>query len=167
MQALRSVREHFRPSVKDEQRSNFAPYSRSRNSRPSGSRPPPPSKRIKTTPWTCKMVCLAGKNVPVIPRVKVALLQAGLGEKKVKVEDVDCSCDDFKDCIIGHFPKLKGGFEILRCVPMNVAFSPSLLKTVIGCGRIYIRPIQIDLNLSEDDCQKQQGNTVSSVSVSI
>ena len=172
MQALRSVREHFRPSAQQEQRKNFAPYSKHSTS----SKWRPASKKLKTQTWTCKAVCLAGKNddlVPVTPSLKLALLEAGLGEKKVRVEDVTCSKEEFIACIVKHFLKLKecGGFEVLRClpnsktlevVPSNVAFSPSLLKTVIGAGRIFLRPIQIDLDISPQHSDKQE-SVVSSV----
>ena len=60
------------------------------------------------------------------------------------------------------YPKLKegGGFEILRCRPNTrelelisprIASNPQLLKRKVGNGRVYIRPIQRDLSLSEDE----------------
>ena len=176
MQALRGVREHFRLSAQQEQRRNFAPYSKHSTL----SKRRLASKKVKTQTWTCKAVCPAGRNddlVPVSPSLKLALLEADLGEKKIRVEDVTCSKEEFVACIVKHFPKLKecGGFEVLRClpnskslevVPSNVAFSPSLLKTVIGAGRIFLRPIQIDLDMSPQHSVKQE-NVVSTMSVCV
>ena len=62
---------------------------------------------------------------------------------------------------INQYPKLGdgGGFEILRCIPNSKILEvvsnsasrvPRLLKSVIGCGRVFLRPIQKDLNLSRD-----------------
>ena len=65
--------------------------------------------------------------------------------------------------ITTSFPKLSdcGGFELLRCVANskhldvivgNIAQipspSPTLLMTIIGNARVYIRPIQTDLDLA-------------------
>ena len=89
-----------------------------------------------------------------------ALILSGLGEKKVTIPSIDCSWDDFKDVLIAEFPKLSsiGGFEILRCIPNSkeleimspsISQSPNLLKGVIANGRIFIRPIQKDIELDE------------------
>ena len=70
-----------------------------------------------------------------------------------------------------HYPNLKkcGGFEVLYCLPnskslevvlSNDAFSPSLLKTVIGAGR----PIQIDKDMSPQHFVKRK-NVVSTMSL--
>lgn len=60
------------------------------------------------------------------------------------------------------FPKLKdgGGFELLRCMPSTrdleeipspACLSPRLLRSRIGTARIYIRPIQVDLDIEAVD----------------
>ena len=87
---------------------------------------------------------------------------AGLGEKKIVVPDISCSADGFKEVLVGAFPKLEGcgGFELLRCIPNSkelepfsiaVSQSPKMLKSVLGAGRVYIRPIQKSLQLEEDE----------------
>ena len=90
-----------------------------------------------------------------------ALVTAGLGEKKVVIPNVECNWDEFKDVVTSESPKLLncGGFEFMRCVAnskdldvvsMGVAQSPELLKSVIGNGRVFVRPIQRDLELDEE-----------------
>ena len=118
--------------------------------------------------WTPNFFCLAESDQDTVPSTvaaKEALVQSVLGEKKVEVEE-ELSPQQFKEVIIENFPKLKdsGGFELLRCRPnsrqlepisFTVASSPKLLKTIIGNSRIYIRPIQCNLDTSpaevEDD----------------
>ena len=59
------------------------------------------------------------------------------------------------------FPKLDGcgGFDLLCCIPNTkdleaisfaVSHSPKLLKSVVGGGKVFIRPIQHDLDLDLD-----------------
>ena len=92
------------------------------------------------------------------------LVEAGLGEKKVTIDDMSCSPQDFKPAIIATFPKLEdcGGFMLLRCQPHGlktclepisaaIAQSPKLLKSVIGNGRDFIHPIRKDLSLRQDE----------------
>ena len=38
--------------------------------------------------------------------------------------------------------------KCLEVIPTNVAQRPSLLKSVIGNAKVYIRPIQADLDLT-------------------
>ncbi len=135
-----------------EQHSNFAPYSQSK------------AKGNKGPSWTVKLVCLSSKDayrVPCSVAEREALVQAGLGEKKVVIPDVNCSAEEFKAMITAAFPKLQGcgGFELLRCIPNSkemevisptVSQSPRLLKSVVGSGRVFIRPIQQDLQMDID-----------------
>ena len=112
------------------------------------------------------MVCLHSKDatrVPLSAAEKELLVEAGLGERKVTIDDTSCSPQGFKAAIIATFPKLEdcGGFELLRCQPHGlktlepisaaIVQSPKLLKSVIGNGRVFIRPIQKDLSLRQDD----------------
>ncbi|MDA8002743.1 MAG: hypothetical protein MPL62_15790 [Alphaproteobacteria bacterium] len=112
------------------------------------------------------MVCLNSKDatrVPLTVAEKELLVEAGLGEKKVTIDDMSCSPQDFKAAIVSTFPKLEdcGGFELLRCLPHGlkklepisaaVAQYPKLLKSVVGNGRVFIRPIQKDLSLRQDE----------------
>ena len=89
-------------------------------------------------------------------------MKAGLGEKKVEFPDVNCSTQEFYEQVMSCFPKLAnaGGFELLRCVAntkmlepisRSVAESPKLLRQVVGKSRVYIRQIQKDLGLSDDE----------------
>jgi hypothetical protein len=88
------------------------------------------------------------------------LEEAGLGEKKITIPG-DCGSELFRKAMVEAFPKLggAGGFELLRClansrdlevIPTRVAMNPHLLKRRVGNGRIYIRPIQRNLDLSAD-----------------
>ena len=108
------------------------------------------------------MVCLGGKNdkvVPTSPTSKLALVRAGLCEKKDVVEHVQCAEAELLHFVIATFPKLKdcGGFDVLRCVPnsknlesipVDVRYLPHLLKTVVSSGRPFIGPIQQDLDMT-------------------
>lgn len=169
MQAVRNVRHHLRGTgAVEEQRANFAPYKVGKKRKSCASAAAlPPSK--KCTPWSAKFVCLADTNseqVPCTVAQKETLVEAGLGERKVDIPDIDCSAQEFKDELIKVFPKLKyaGGFELLRCLsnskllePLSssVSFSPKLLRSVVGKSRIFIRPIQKDLDL---DAPVDDGN---------
>lgn len=151
--SLRSIRERLRrrcqwTDVAAEQKSNFAPYSRK-------------SKPIKQQSWAVKVVCLSNISackVPCTVGERETLVAAGLGERKVLIPDIDCSWEEFKSTLISAFPKLKegGGFDILRCIPntkdleiisLAVAQSPKLLKSVVANGRVFVRPIQQNLQL--------------------
>jgi len=75
-----------------------------------------------------------------------------------------------------EFPKLWNGgeFELLRCaastwqlglIPFSISNSPELLKPWIGSARVYIRPIQVNLDLTpieryEEEVQKGKGNLI-------
>ena len=134
-----------------DQKANFGPYKQ-----PKGKGP---AKRSKGISWTVKMVCLSSTNAKRVPCTVVereALIEAGLGEKKVFIEDINCSHEEFKSAIIATFPKLGecGGFDLLRCIPntkelevisLAISQSPKLLKSVVACGRVFIRPIQKNL----------------------
>ena len=95
------------------------------------------------------------------------LVEAGLGEKKVTFQDINCTQKQFQEALTSAFLKLSGcgGFELLRCLPNSkdletmspsFAHSPRLLKNVIGNGRVFIRPIQKDLNVFPEDLGENQ-----------
>ncbi len=97
---------------------------------------------------------------------------AGLGEKKIQVPDVDCSTEEFNEVLINAFRKLKdcGGFELLRCtsstrdlelIQSPVCHSPRLLRNRIGTARIYIRPIQTNLDIEEINMCSNKADDVS------
>ena len=112
-----------------------------------------------------RIVCLSKKDnfcVPCNAGIKEALLEARLGEKKVYVPNIDSTPEEFFRIVTTTFPKLEecGGFELLRCVrnskqieliSSKVSQSPRLMKSIIGNGRIFVRPIQRDLSLPPDD----------------
>ena len=120
-----------------------------------------PCKRAART-WMHKFVCLnrcAQDIIPTNDREKDALLEAGLGEKKIVIEDVDCSGEEFRELLHAAFPKLKdsGGFIFAKC-KCNSRFleplssmcltSPRRLQERIGNSRTYIIPLQRDLDLT-------------------
>ena len=124
------------------------------------------TKRAKTNnSWTHKFFCLSGTDEDRLPSStfeKNGLVLAGLGEKKVTILDVDCETAEFNETLLQAFPKLKygGGFEMLKCtsstrklevIPFTISSSARLLKAYMGTARIYIRPIQVNLDLTPMD----------------
>ena len=80
------------------------------------------SKRSKMVqkPWTHHFVCLAfcdQKNIPTTAKEKEILISAGLGEKKVHFENVDCNSQEFNEILLSQFAKLKdaGGYQLCKC----------------------------------------------------
>jgi hypothetical protein len=128
-----------------------------------------PIKKSKPSSWTHKFVCLCNtsdERVPTTASARETLFLAGLGERKVQVPDIDCNTEEFREILMTEFPKLRncGGFELLRCLPSSrdlevipspVCHSPRLLRSRIGTARIYIRPMQSDLDI---DIQDMGGN---------
>ena len=167
---IRSVRERLGSQrnsdseVATEQRSNFASYSHARK---------PSSGSSKGKTWSIKVVCLSDKNASRVPcslAEREVLVQAGLGEQKVVVPDIECSSLEFRRVLVTAFPKLGacGGFDLLRCITNSrelevispeVSQSAKLLKSVVGNGKIFIRPIQQNLNL------KMDGNLANAIEV--
>ncbi len=155
---LRSVRQSFSSEGRLEQRRNFSPYSR-----PSTSLSTSKGKKERAQPWTLKVFCLGDTGqckAPTTACSKILLLGAGLGEHSIKVCNINsCSMEEFRSIIVRTFPKLNhcGGFEMLRClsnskdlvlVEGKLTQSVKMLKTVIGSGRLYVRPIQKNLDLT-------------------
>ena len=100
-------------------------------------------KKMKTVSWTPTFYCLPFCEQEAIPmstaHEKGLLALAGLGEKKVTFDDIDCSPEVFKDILLQTVPKLKegGGFELCKCkpntrslepLPMSFMVSPRVLK---------------------------------------
>ena len=155
---LRSVRQSFSSEARLEQRKKFSPYSR-----PSTSLSTSKVKKGRTQPWTLKLFCLSDTcqwKAPATASSKILLVGAGLGENSVTVSNINtCSMEEFRSIIVRTFPKLSdcGGFEMLRCLPNSkdlalvegkLTQSVKTLKTVIGSGRLYLRPIQKNLDLT-------------------
>ena len=112
-------------------------------------------------------MCLSDRISDKIPNPtqKQVLQKAGLGLKKIvfNLEDTEeevyakltsSELDEDKNTI--GFPQLKncGGFELLQCVSncrvlesIECAMAVKALKTSVGQGKIYIRPIQRSLSV--------------------
>lgn len=117
----------------------------------------------KPTSWTHKFVCLANTNddrVPTTVQAKQSLAFADLGEKKVYIPDIDCPAQEFHECLYSFFPQLRnsGGFELMHCLPSTrdleilpspICQSPRLLRSRMSTARIYIRPIQKNLEVDK------------------
>ncbi len=70
-------------------------------------------------------------------------LEAGLGEKRITIPDIDISADEFRDILMEQFPKLKdeGGFIFAKCrsnskvwetLPSLCVTSPRILRDRVG-----------------------------------
>lgn len=119
----------------------------------------------RLTSWTHRFVCLSRCNQETIPttdREKDALLDVGLGEKKIVVPDVECAADEFRELLLQAFQKLQdaGGYlfakyrsnsRCLECLSPHCLTSPSVLRDRVGNSRMYSIPIQQDLDLSCED----------------
>ena len=138
-------------------RQRLTEYSLSSSSKGKGQR------KERVHPWTVRLFCLSDTSqckVPSTACLKILLLGAGLGEMSVKVPDVNsCSMEDLREIIVKTYPKLRdcGGFEMLRCANNSkdlivlegkLTQSVKILKTVIGAGRLYLRPIQKNLDMT-------------------
>lgn len=118
--------------------------------------------KIHSSSWTHLFVCLSEKDQTTIPTTaaeKERLICAGLGEKKVVFDDIDCSAGEFRETLFTAFPKLKegGGYQLCKCkrnsreleTLSSVSLtSPRALQSCGGKSRSYIRPLQKDLDIS-------------------
>ena len=126
--------------------------------------------------WCQKFYCLAtcrAENVPTSKAQKQALEASGLGEKKVEVP-FNSSPDGLHRMILTVFPALQlcGGYQLCRCVASSkrleviqappTGHTPLTLADVIGQSRVYIRPLQRDINLA--GCSSQSLEHSSDVS---
>lgn len=97
---------------------------------------------------------------------KIELPLAGLGEKKVSLllysdaQELHCQ-------LVEHFPKLSesGGYELLRATDKggeeligidmpSSGYTVEYLKAIVTLAKLYIRPLQKDLDLGE--CSKDE-----------
>lgn len=163
--------------ARDEFRRLFAPYNSQPSASTSVSGPstsfqrrtasntparPRTKKRKKAKDVTVKFFCLASTTQHDVPssEEKQQLLVAGLGEKKVTLPE-EANANDVRLGLKETFPKLKdsGGYEFMHAKPssrqLNViregenGYTIDFLKRFVGQGRVYIRPIQSDLDLTE------------------
>lgn len=153
--AISAVREARNNSIAVEQRHNFR---KRRSTFPSA----PPNYAKRATSWKHKFFCLSETDDDTLPLKKNNLILAGLGEKLITIPNIDCCPSEFHELIFKEFPKLRegGGIEFLKCIqstrklepiPFEVSSSPRLLKSWIGAARVYIRPIQVSLDLTPEE----------------
>lgn len=117
--ALQTVRELRRKYSSEEQRRNFSPYA-----------PKTKKKPVKHTTWTITAVCLSSRQqrrVPADAKFKESLVEAGLGEKKIMIPDVDCGAAEFKELLLTKYPKLRDGGG-LSCLDAFLIQSPLKLS---------------------------------------
>ena len=112
LQVVRTIRQRLsgnRGAYQEQQR-NFAPYAKTKKGSATSSYAARPKK---CSSWSTRFVCLADKDCSQIPSsvsVKEILVEAGLGEKKVTIPDVDCTRNEFHTLLLKTFPKL-----VYRC----------------------------------------------------
>ena len=116
-------------------------------------------KKLKMSTHT--FVCLASTSCKLIPDTNdcTMLKLAGLGENKFSVFAYD-TCE-LQDELIREYPKLggAGGYELLRAsengsrelvlieMPHD-GYSVEYLQAIVKSAKIYIRPLQRDLDTS-------------------
>lgn len=129
------------------------------------------NKKRKIQTWEHTFICLSKMSQcsPPSPMDRGRLMQAGLGAKSLCIlEHTDA--EDLHHELLDLFPKLQagGGYELLRTSQesnrnLEVIPSPpsgytvSYLKGVVGQAKIYVRPLQKDL----DDSPLEEGDAVS------
>lgn len=122
-----------------------------------------PSKRSKVAQsWTHVFLCVSSRDATTAPRKvseKQMLIEAGLWEKRISFKNIDCSADEYREQLHTEFPKLQdaGGYELMRCIPnsnklenlgAHSMLSPRATHELVGRSKVYIRPIQKDLDLT-------------------
>ena len=144
-------------SVAAEQRRLFSHGNNAKRARSSGSSLPK-SKRNATC--TLKFVCLAAKadRPPMSVKERTALANAGLGDASITF---GFNKSSVYNGIIQRFPQLSevGGFDLLlfqrgngegagfhRILPPH---TPQRLKELCGQAKIFIRPLQKDIELDD------------------
>lgn len=152
--------ERRKVAVAQEHSKNFTPYGK-------GKHPPPSSrlpvkKRPKCQSWTHVFLCVPSRDASTAPRKvseRQVLIEAGLWEKRISFSNIDCSAEEYRDQLFTEFQKLRdaGGYELMRCVPNSnhlenlgaqAMVSPRSTHEFVGRPKVYIRPIQRDLDLT-------------------
>ena len=119
-------------------------------------------KKRKPKEVMAKFFCLASKSQEEVPinEEKRELLVAGLGEKKCSLPENSRSAE-LHQVVTETFPKLLegGGYEFLFAEPSSRhlkvisagpdGYTMEYLKQFVGQGRVYIRPIQCNLDLDD------------------
>jgi hypothetical protein len=117
-------------------------------------------QRLRT--WTHDFCCLSNRSQTDVPGQDelLSLMRAGLGTKKLCF-NADDSASSVSETIKSNYPKLQeaGGFELL-ILKSGRRGQASLISASVGplpvtdlkhltTGKIYIRPLQQDLSMSE------------------
>ena len=112
--------------------------------------------------WEHTFVCLASKVQSSVPGPidRGRLMQAGLGERLLSFVESD-DAEMLHGDLLQGFPKLReaGGYELLRTCDRNAryidvippppsGYDVTYLKSVAGQAKIYVRPLQKDLDLT-------------------
>ena len=124
--------------------------------------------------YTHRFFCLNECNQKVVPKndkEKDSLLEAGLGEKRITIPDIDISGEEFRKLLLEEFPKLRegGGFMFAKCKSNSKVLeplsplcltSPRVLRDRVGSVRTYIFPLQRNLDLlSSNECSSAVSST--------
>ena len=124
--------------------------------------PKRPAKKRRVPTWTHTFICCSATDQEQVPdandRAKLQL--AGLGEKRITFPQ-DANGRYFADTLVSVYPKLQGGggFELMRTaesggkdlqeIPVPEAgYSVEYVRAVVHSAKVFIRPIQADLDLS-------------------
>uniref|UniRef100_A0A1X7SFH0 Uncharacterized protein n=1 Tax=Amphimedon queenslandica TaxID=400682 RepID=A0A1X7SFH0_AMPQE len=111
--------------------------------------------------WKHNFVCLSNKDQSTVPdgTEKAILKLAGLGEKSLTL----LTSEDLTYQLYNEFSQLKdsGGYELMRQGPNRTlelipippeGYTVDYVQSVVPHAKLYIRPIQIDLNINEVQC---------------
>ena len=128
------------------------------------------SKKKRLPTWTHTFVCLANTDDDTAPgsKYRASLQLAGLGEKRLSV-DLYADTRELHDDILFNFPKLidAGGYELLRSstagpgkeleiIPQpGDGYTVEYLKAVVHQAKVFIQPLQQNLELSSDRVDQQ------------
>ena len=73
---------------------------------------------ISPISWSHKFICLDkmdADRIPTTKSAKMALEEAGLGEKVMKEPDMDLGLEEFNTVVLSAYPKLKEGGDMKCC----------------------------------------------------
>lgn len=116
------------------------------------------SKKVKRPTWTRTFVCLGNTSEERMPTPKEyrELKAADLGEKRLTFF-ADSTSVDFDNKLKDAYPKLEtaGGYTLLcgsqtrQLEAINPPYNiPRLKEHFVGQGKLFIRPLQKDLDIS-------------------
>jgi len=112
----------------------------------------PTCKHGRMSNWTHTFYCLSQANQGYIPATneeRDLLMEAGLGEKKILIPDLDASGDPkLTDAGGYNFGKCKANSKFIELLSGYCLTSPKILRDRVGNTRTYIIPMQKDLDLS-------------------